>query len=196
MTSSIFSLQSASSETSRVLRSRIQSRNCLSQNHGCDQSSSTTIKVFGIVSGVRSGCSRGVNDGEGSERRYIERRARMSVRREQYPYDRMSHAHLRGLRPEHHDMCNPTQSCLQRVAVCYSVGLLPFLTRPRRGSRGILFAIRGFLLKEISYARLHAIKFILPRTRIFFSGRCFPVATLSSMEDHMSFLASALFGLS
>lgn len=36
----------------------------------------------------------------------------------------------------------------------------------------------------------------IPRTRIFFSGRCFALATLSSMEDHMSFLASALFGLS
>jgi hypothetical protein len=35
-----------------------------------------------------------------------------------------------------------------------------------------------------------------PRTRIFFSGSLFPLATLSNMEDHMSFFASALFGLS
>jgi hypothetical protein len=35
-----------------------------------------------------------------------------------------------------------------------------------------------------------------PKTRIFFSGSLFPLATLSSMEDHMSFFASALFGLS
>jgi hypothetical protein len=80
MTSSIFSLQSASSETRRVLSSRIQSRNCLSQNHGCDQSRSTTMSVLGIVCGVKRGWRRGVKDGEGSVRRYTERRASMSFR--------------------------------------------------------------------------------------------------------------------
>lgn len=37
---------------------------------------------------------------------------------------------------------------------------------------------------------------IPPSTRIFFSGNRFPLATPSSMEDHMSFFESALFGLS
>lgn len=36
----------------------------------------------------------------------------------------------------------------------------------------------------------------LPRTTIFFSGSRFPLATPSSIEDHMSFLASSLLGLS
>jgi hypothetical protein len=78
MTSSIFSLQSSSSETRRVLSSRIQSRNCRSQNHGCDQSRSTTMRVLGMVWGVKRGCSNGVKDGEGSARRYRESRARIS----------------------------------------------------------------------------------------------------------------------
>jgi hypothetical protein len=36
----------------------------------------------------------------------------------------------------------------------------------------------------------------LPRTRIFFSGSFFPLATPSSMEDHISFFASELLGRS
>lgn len=35
-----------------------------------------------------------------------------------------------------------------------------------------------------------------PRTRIFFSGNLFPLATLSSKVNHMSFFASALLGRS
>lgn len=69
ITSSIFSLQSSSSETSSVRSNLIQSRNSLSQNHGCDQSRRTTIRVFGIVWGVRRGCKRGVKEGDGSARR-------------------------------------------------------------------------------------------------------------------------------
>ena len=36
----------------------------------------------------------------------------------------------------------------------------------------------------------------LPRTRMFFSGKRFPLATLLSIDDHMSFLASELEGRS
>jgi hypothetical protein len=36
----------------------------------------------------------------------------------------------------------------------------------------------------------------VPKTKIFFSGSLFPLATLSNIEDHISFFASALFGLS
>jgi len=80
ITSSILALQSSSRETSKVRRSLIQFRNSLNQNHGVDQSSRTTMSVLGIVWGVKSGFKRGVNDGEGSARRYIERRASISSR--------------------------------------------------------------------------------------------------------------------
>jgi hypothetical protein len=36
----------------------------------------------------------------------------------------------------------------------------------------------------------------VPKTSILFSGSFFPLATLSSIDDHMSFLASELLGLS
>jgi hypothetical protein len=36
----------------------------------------------------------------------------------------------------------------------------------------------------------------LPKTKIFFSGKRFPLATLSSMDDHISFFWSGLFGIS
>lgn len=80
ITSSIFSLQSVSRETSRVRRSLIQPLNSLNQNQGCDQSSNITMSVLDIVSGVRRGCNRGVKESEGSARRYMERRARVSAR--------------------------------------------------------------------------------------------------------------------
>jgi hypothetical protein len=35
-----------------------------------------------------------------------------------------------------------------------------------------------------------------PKTNIFFSGNFFPLATPSSMDDHISFFASELLGLS
>ena len=58
--------------------STIQSRSCRTQCHGSFQSSRITRRVSGIDCRVNTGFSKGANDGEGSERRYIDNRARIS----------------------------------------------------------------------------------------------------------------------
>lgn len=80
MISSITSFVSSSSEISTDRSRRTHSRSCRTQVQGFDQSSRMTIRVSGTDWGVRRGLRRGAKEGEGSERRYAETRARVSVR--------------------------------------------------------------------------------------------------------------------
>ena len=58
--------------------SRIHCRSCLGHLNGSDQSNKMATRVFGTVFGVRSGLSRGANEGAGVESIHIESLARMS----------------------------------------------------------------------------------------------------------------------
>lgn len=79
MTSSMTILVESSNDINTDLKSRIHSRSCRTQVHGEDQSRSITISVSGTDCGVRRGRKRGAKDGDGSDRRYIETRARISM---------------------------------------------------------------------------------------------------------------------
>ena len=79
MTSSIAVMQLTSRDCRMSRSMRIHSCSWRSQTWGCDQSSRTTISVFGMVSGVRSGLMREVKAGDGVERRYSDMRARVSA---------------------------------------------------------------------------------------------------------------------
>jgi hypothetical protein len=59
------SVASSLREVRTVLKSRIHSRSCRIHFHGWDQSSNTTINVFGIDWGVRSGWRREAKAAEG-----------------------------------------------------------------------------------------------------------------------------------
>ena len=78
MTSSIRSVDSCSRPDMTFWRSTTQSRVCRTHFHGSDQSSKNTMRVSGIDVGVKRGLSNGANAGEGSERKYIDNRARIS----------------------------------------------------------------------------------------------------------------------
>lgn len=65
MTSSIVSLLSLLRETSTVRSRRIHCRSWRIHFHGCDQSKSITMRVFGIDSGVRRGWRSELKAGEG-----------------------------------------------------------------------------------------------------------------------------------
>lgn len=79
MTSSIVSLHSSLRDTRTVRRRRIHCRSWRIHFHGCDQSRRTTMRVFGMDCGVRSGWRRELNAGDGLVRVYREMRARMSA---------------------------------------------------------------------------------------------------------------------
>jgi hypothetical protein len=79
MTSSMTILVESSNDISTDRRRRTHSRNCRTQVQGEDQSSNITMSVSGTDCGVKRGRKRGAKEGDGSERRYIETRARISV---------------------------------------------------------------------------------------------------------------------
>lgn len=80
MVSSITNLVSSSSETSTERSRRVHSLSLRTHVHGSDQSIRMTTSVSGTDLGVKSGLRRGANDGEGSDKRYAETRARVSAR--------------------------------------------------------------------------------------------------------------------
>lgn len=78
MTSSITNFVSSSTVTRTDRRSLIHCRNCLGHFHGSDQSNNSTTSVFGTDLAVIRGFRSGAKEGDGSERRYMETRARIS----------------------------------------------------------------------------------------------------------------------
>lgn len=93
-------------------------------------------------------------------------------------------------------MCSPTQSYLLSEAAS-SAGPDFSLNPPQKVPRGIPSEIQSSLLYRSQKLQPKISEQTGgPKTRIFFSGSLFPLATLSNMEDHMSFFASPLFGLS
>lgn len=79
MCSAMISLISSSRQEMICFKNRIQSLNCRTHSQGSAQSSKRTARVWGTVREVSSGFIKGEKAGEGSERKYIDRRARMSV---------------------------------------------------------------------------------------------------------------------
>ena len=77
--SSITIFVSSSSEISTCRSNLTHSRSRRTQLHGSDQSSRITTSVSGILCGVKRGFRSGAKDGDGSERRYAETRARVSI---------------------------------------------------------------------------------------------------------------------
>lgn len=75
---SMTSVVSSSSVEIIPLRNTIQSRNWRTQAQGSAQSKNITTKVSGTVLGVNFGFNNGAKAGEGSERRYMDKRARKS----------------------------------------------------------------------------------------------------------------------
>lgn len=59
-------------------KNRIQSLNCRTHSQGSAQSSRRTTRVCGTVREVSSGLIKGEKADEGSERKYIDKRARSS----------------------------------------------------------------------------------------------------------------------
>lgn len=62
-------------------KKRTHSLSRRTQVHGSDQSIKITTNVSGTLLGVRSGLRSGAKESEGSERRYVETRARVSSAR-------------------------------------------------------------------------------------------------------------------
>lgn len=69
ITSSILSLHPGLRDCNRTRNKLTQSLSWRSHSHGWAQSSRITMRVLGIVSGVRSDCNRGVNAGDESASR-------------------------------------------------------------------------------------------------------------------------------
>ena len=108
------------------------------------------MSVLDMVSGVRSGWRRGVREGDGSARRYMERRARISVHfsiiLEQNPWV----LYLHGPRRAHPGTYSPKQSYLQLVAAYYSVGPVFSVYHPAIMLLEIPAVTQYFLLFNIS----------------------------------------------
>lgn len=128
----------------------IQLQICLSHRCGCDQSSSITNAVFGIVSGVRRGATSDANSPDGRDRRYSDTRANVSIAllatrdfaiRSSVLYHLDRH-------PARRNKCSLAQSCLQSEAsfVFPSCGLL----RPQTAIRGTLSGRRCCHLGRVS----------------------------------------------
>lgn len=145
-------LVESSNDISTDLNSRIQSRNCRTQVHGEDQSRSITISVSGTDCGVKRGRKRGAKDGDGSERRYIETRARISIVMIISFHGIVNEKLRTNLHDQHRGrlgMYNPEQNHLQWAP------LFPFFSRlvaadlrdPKIKYPEILFGCRVYLLQ-------------------------------------------------
>ena len=107
MTFSIVSVVSLSRDEVTLRRNLTQLRTCRTHSHGSAQSSRITSSVSGIVRGFNRGLSKGANDGEGSEMRYSDKRARISMSSSVPCPEAIKVSHflyLHGLRQAHRDM--------------------------------------------------------------------------------------------
>lgn len=86
--------------------------------------------------------------------------------------------------------------CYGRLLCVLSILLFPSFVR-RQGLQEVSLRIgRASCAKELANLAIIDFLNIVPRTIIFFSGNLLPLATLSNIDDHKSFFASELFGLS
>lgn len=152
--------------------------------------------------GVNSGLRRGAKDSEGSERRYAETRANVSSKivsvcnRLKLPAA-VPQTYLPGPHPKHLDMCTPKRTDLQ-LAVIFLCGFafrsidrdLTYrrnrLLRTPSGFRVCLLQENGGLATTIE------LRTSVPNISRFFSGKRFPVAALSSIDDQMFFFGPSL----
>jgi hypothetical protein len=104
--------------------------------------------------------------------------------------------YLRDPHLRHQDMYILEHSYSQQEVVYCFDALGSSLSRPMKVLPGTLSAnLLSLLTKDQPIWSMKA-PIGVPRTSIFFSGSRFPLATPSSIEDHRSFFASTLFGLS
>lgn len=103
---------------------------------------------------------------------------------------------LRDLHREHHSRYILRQNYLQQEVVCSHVDPVPSLLHFLRIELpGTLFVNQMFLLVRSQLSSVKGCSGDLPKTNMFFSGNRFPLATPSSIDDHMSFLTlSPIFG--
>ena len=159
MTSSMTILVSSSREIRTDRSSRTHCRSCRTHVHGFSQSSRMTISVSGIVLGVRRGLRRGANAADGSERRYVDTRARMSIievrcmsycsrRKKERAQGGIPYPH--GLHPTHRHKCSQEQTGSRWGEFFPFVfrRAIEGLTDLRKGSRGTL---SGWLVYRLQY---------------------------------------------
>jgi len=99
--------------------------------------------------------------------------------------------HLLGRRPTHLDTYIQVRIRLLQPVSSYA-GPAVFWERLMRVSREIPFAYQASLLFLLSHAFPLLLVCDRPRTSMLFSGSFFPLATLSSIEDHMPFSSPSL----
>ena len=128
----------------------------------------------------------------GSERRYIDKRARISGSVSVLSCGQVPILYLRGRYQKHLDRYIPVQTHLLRAASsCASLAVFWAILAPECPEIPSGFQDSPLLDSQPGSfpSRSNADR---PRTKMFFSGNFFPLATLSSIDDHIFCSASPL----